>query len=82
MKPTKVTITNDVGTFSGFVQNCRHVEAVKLLRIEAKRADRGLPLLSAHEPSPGCVLMHLEEHPDTAGNLTSFPVSLVGAVIA
>lgn len=55
-----ITITTAAGTtHTGWVQNCysRH-DAIRRLRLDERRASKGLPFASCAEPQPGHVTLH------------------------
>lgn len=55
-----ITITTAAGAnHTGWVQNCySRYDALRLLRLDERRASKGLPFVVCAEPQPGHVTLH------------------------
>lgn len=87
-KPCHLSFTfPDGSVVVGAVQNVQHVEALRYMHLDQRRAARRLPMLSAFEPAPGFVLVHLnnpvevavDEHRSVCVDIREAVIAEVGA---
>lgn len=78
MHPQRIKITRPDGVaFKGYASNATSVVALKILRLDRRRAERGLPMATAYEPKPGHVRLRALAH----GAHCFVDVDIRGAVV-